>query len=56
LRRRLHMQRNGYDSATLYRCTTLTATADDSTVPNSKYRLFHLNSGCVAALCPRATR
>jgi hypothetical protein len=56
LRRRLHIQRNGYDPALLYRCTTLTATADDSTVPNSRYRLFHLNSGCVTALCPRVVR
>jgi hypothetical protein len=47
------LDRNGYDSATLYRCLTVKATADDDTVPGSTYRLFSIDPHCLAALCPR---
>ena len=49
-RRRVHMRRNGYDAAKLYRCTTLLGSHPDPTLP-SQYRLFALDGECVAALC-----
>ncbi len=49
----IFLDRNGYDSARLYRCLTVKATADDDTVPGSKYRLFSIDKACLAALCPR---
>jgi hypothetical protein len=54
-RRRMLMRHNGYDAAKLYRCTTLVASHAVAEVP-SQYRLFALNSGCVAALCDIPTR
>ena len=50
-RRKLHRDRNGYDSATLYRCVNLEATANDDTFPSSRYMLFGVNSNCLAELC-----
>jgi hypothetical protein len=49
-RRRMLMQRNGYDSAQLYRCTTLIKSAPDPEI-SSEYRLFALDSQCLAKVC-----
>jgi hypothetical protein len=50
-RRRLHLSRNGYDSETLFNCTTVAATAADELLPTSTYRLFALDRRCVRTLC-----
>ena len=49
-RRRMLILRNGYDPATLYRCTTLVTFHAAPGLP-SQYRLFALDPGCTAALC-----
>jgi hypothetical protein len=54
-RRRLHILRNGYDSATLYRCVTLIKSYPVPGLP-SQYRLFALDPGCTAALCDTPRR
>jgi len=54
-RRRMLMRRNGYDAAKLYGCTTLVGSHAVAEVP-SRYRLFALDSACVAALCAVPTR
>jgi hypothetical protein len=50
-RRQILIERNGYDPATLYRCTTQTASAQDDAFSTSQYRLFSLQQPCLAALC-----
>lgn len=50
-RRKLHRDRNGYDSATLYRCVNVEATANDDAYPQSRYRLFGIDRECLAELC-----
>jgi hypothetical protein len=50
-RRRLHLERLGYDSAAMYRCVSVEATAMDDSMPNTRYRLFKVDSNCLAALC-----
>jgi hypothetical protein len=54
-RRRMLMRRNGYDAAKLYRCAGLIGSHAVADVP-SEYRLFVLDSACVAALCDIPTR
>jgi hypothetical protein len=49
-RRRMLLRRNGYDSAELYRCTSLIKSAPAAELP-SEYRLFALDTECLAAVC-----
>jgi hypothetical protein len=50
-RRQMLIERYGYDPQALYRCVAIKDTAPDDTVPTSRYRIFAVDRGCVAALC-----
>ena len=50
-RRLTLIQRNGYDPKAMFQCVEIAAEAPDKDLPQSTYRLFRLDRGCVAAIC-----
>jgi hypothetical protein len=51
-RQRQVVERYGYDAERLHRCATVAVAATDAAFPLSTYRLWAIDEGCVAKLCP----